>query len=91
MAGRFLEDGDAYTKKPGDAVFNIPVAHPNKNIKFNGLDVSDQKTKKETNKQNTSNEGKAKDLKSVKNVPKFITNAKSTPNLPKKLCLDSSN
>lgn len=55
MAGRFLEDGDAYTKKAGEAIFNIPVNQPNKNVKFNGLDVSDQKSKKETNKQNTSN------------------------------------
>lgn len=46
MAGRFLEDGDAYNKKMGEVIFNTPINQPNKNIKFNGLDVSDQKNKK---------------------------------------------
>jgi hypothetical protein len=94
MAGRFLEDGDAYSKKSGENPLHnypgSPTIHA-KNTKFQGLDVSDQKSKKEINKQNTSNEIKGKDAKSTKNVPKFIANAKSSPYLPKKLSLDSSN
>lgn len=54
--------------------------------KFQGLDVSDHKNIKETNKINTSNE-----LKSGKNIPKFIVNVKSSPYLLKKVSLDSSN
>lgn len=59
--------------------------------KFQGLDVSDQKNMKETNKINTSNEIKGKELKSAKNIPKFIVNVKSSPYLLKKVALDSSN
>ena len=59
--------------------------------KYHGLDVSDQKSKK-NGMLNTSNEDpKAKG----KNVPKFIannsSNIKSSPYLPKKVSLDNSN
>jgi hypothetical protein len=58
--------------------------------KYHGLDVSDQKSKKD-GMLNTSNEDNPKGK--GKNVPKFIVNAniKSSPYLPKKISLDSSN
>lgn len=89
--GRYFEDLTNNNKKSAEtAVGNYsgsPQAHKGK---YHGLGVSDQKSKKD-GMLNTSNEetkGKGK------NIPKFIANnanIKSSPYLPNKVSLDSSN
>lgn len=89
MGGRFLEDSDN-NKKNAEGTANYPGSPQPVKGKYVGLDVSDQKRKE---KLNTSNEDKPKAAKPAKNVPKFIANnnIKSSPYLPKKISLDSSN
>lgn len=96
IAGRFLDESDACNKKSVDAGVGNYSGSPQvyKGVaKFPGLDVSEQKGRKEA-KLNTSNEERTKAGGNIaKNVPKFIVNSniKSSPYLPKKLALDSSN
>lgn len=95
MAGRFLEDGDAYNKKPLEQTALAKPASPLvKSSKYLGLNLSDQKDKKSNTKQNTSNDDnpQSKNNKNPKNIPKFISNPniKSSPYLLKHN-LDSSN
>lgn len=92
MGGRFFQDSSNNNNKksPETAVGNYsgsPQAHKGK---CHGLDVSDQKSKKDA-KLNTSNQDNTK--AKPKNVPKFISNAniKSSPYLTEKISLDSSN
>ena len=95
MAGRFLEDGDAYNKKPIEqTAITKPGSPLAKSNKYLGLNLSDQKSKKSNAKQNTSNDDnpQSKNIKNLKNIPKFISNPniKSSPYLLKHN-LDSSN
>jgi hypothetical protein len=58
MGGRFLEDSGALNiKKSIETSGNFPGSpQPHKSSKYHGLDVSDQKSRKEQgNKLNTSN------------------------------------
>lgn len=95
MAGRFLEDSDAYNKKSIEqTVLTKPGSPLAKSSKYLGLNLSDQKNKKSNTKQNTSNDDnpQSKNSKTSKNIPKFISNPniKSSPYLLKHN-LDSSN
>jgi hypothetical protein len=95
MAGRFLEDSDAYHKKSIEPVgLSKPGSPLAKSSKYLGLNLSDQKNKKSNTKQNTSNEDNLqnKNNKNTKNIPKFLSNPniKSSPYLLKHN-LDSSN
>lgn len=88
LMGRFLEDSTSNNKKGAEGGGKYPGSPQAQKGKLQVLEVSDLKGRKE--KLNTSNE----DTKGRgKNVPKFIANAniKSSPFLPKKPSLDSSN